>query len=115
MTTFANVQGKLNAIQAKQGRYNLDFTFSNLTPGVEYRLWATHDAQPYDLSFFVVGRAFADLSGNAVFKLQTTTPGGLGFDLNTVEPNVTVVTSWWSGQYLVVNPDGTLSWAGAPA
>ena len=113
VTAFTNVKGKLNAIQAKQGRYNLDFTFGNLTPGVEYRLWATRDAIPYDLSFFEVGRAFADALGNASFKLQTTQPGGFGFDLNTVEPNVTIVTSWWSGQYLVVNPGRTLTWAGA--
>jgi hypothetical protein len=37
----------------------------------------------------------------------------LGFDLNTVQGDVTIVTSWWSGQYLVVKPDGTLTWAGA--
>ncbi len=46
-TAFAQVKGKMNAIQAKQGRYNLDFTFTNLTPGVEYRLWATRNAVPF--------------------------------------------------------------------
>jgi len=115
VTRFSDVKGKLNAIQAKQGRYNLEFTFEGLTPGVEYRLWATRDALPHNLSFVEAGRAFADLAGNVGFKLQTTQPGGLGFDLNTVDPNVTIVTSWWSGQYLVVNADGTLSWAGAPS
>jgi hypothetical protein len=113
VTKFTNVKGKLNAIQAKLGRYNLDFTFTNLTPGVEYRLWATRDAVPFSGNYFEVGRAIADASGNVAYKLQTTEPGGLGFDLNTVLGDVTIVTSWWSGQYLVVNADGTLSWAGA--
>ena len=105
----------MNAVQAKAGRYNLDFSFTNLTPGVEYRLWATRDAVPFNGTYLEVGRAFADASGNASYKLQTTTPGGLGFDLNTVQGDITIVTSWWSGQYLVVNPDSSLSWAGAPA
>jgi hypothetical protein len=112
-TRFTDVKGKMNAVQAKQGRYNLDFTFTNLTPGVEYRLWATRDAIPFRGTYLEVGRAFADGSGNVAYKLQTTEPGGLGFDLNTVQGDVTIVTSWWSGQYLVVNADGTLSWAGA--
>ncbi len=112
-TTFAEIKGKMNAVQAKQGRYNLDFTFTNLTPGVEYRLWATRNAVRFNGTYLEVGRAVADGSGSAAYKLQTTEPGGLGFDLNTVQGDVTIVTSWWSGQYLVVNPDGTLTWAGA--
>ena len=112
-TTFGQVKGKMNAIQAKQGRYNLDFTFTNLTPGVEYRLWATRNAVRFNGTYLEVGRAVADGSGNAAYRLQTTEPGGLGFDLNTVQADITIVTSWWSGQYLVVNPDGTLTWAGA--
>jgi hypothetical protein len=114
-TRFTQIKGKMNAVQAKQGRYNLDFSFTNLTPGVEYRLWATRDAIPFQGTYLEVGRAFADAAGNAAYKLQTTSPGGLGFDLNTVQGDVTIVTSWWSGQYLVVNADGTISWAGAPA
>ena len=114
-TAFSQVKGKMNAVQAKAGRYNLDFSFTNLTPGVEYRLWATRDAVPFNGTYLEVGRAFADASGNAAYKLQTTTPGGLGFDLNTVQGDITIVTSWWSGQSLVVNPDSSLSWAGAPA
>ncbi len=74
----------MNAVQPKQGRYNLDFSFTNLTPGVEYRLWATRDAFPFHGTYLEVGRAVADASGNASYKLQTTEPGGLGFDLNTV-------------------------------
>jgi hypothetical protein len=114
VTRFTQVKGKMNAVQPKLGRYNLDFSFTGLTPGVEYRLWATRDAIPYNGTYFEVGRAFADAAGNAAYKLQTTSPGGLGFDLNTVLGDVTIVTSWWSGQYLVVNADGTISWAGAP-
>lgn len=45
----------MNAIQAKPGRYNLEFEFSNLTPGVEYRLWSTSDGR----SFTEVGRMVA--------------------------------------------------------
>ena len=113
-TAFSQVKGKMNAVQSKQGRYNLDFSFTSLTPGVEYRLWATRNATPGNGTYLEVGRAIADASGNVAYKLQTTEPGGLGFDLNTVQGDITIVTSWWSGQYLVVNPDGTLSWAGAP-
>ena len=42
-TRFTNVGGKMNAVQPKAGKYNLDFSFTNLTPGVEYRLWATRE------------------------------------------------------------------------
>jgi hypothetical protein len=106
-TTFSDVRGKMNAIQPKPGRYNLEFSFSGLTPGVEYRLWATRTGG----SWAEVGRAFASDSGSVSFKLQTDSPGGLGFDLNTISQDITVVTSWWSGQKLVVNPDSSLSTA----
>ena len=105
---FTNVKGKMNAIQAKPGRYNLEFEFSNLTPGVEYRLWSTSDGR----SFTEVGRMVASATGGVEYKLQTDTPAGLGFDLNTVaQGDITVVTSWWSGQKLVVNTDSTLTTA----
>ena len=113
VTRFADVKGKLNAVQPKLGRYNLDFSFTSLTPGVEYRLWATRDAIPFNGTYIEVGRAVADAAGNASYRLQTAAPGGLGFDLNTGQGDITVVTSWWSGQYLVVNADGSLSWTGA--
>ena len=77
-TRFTQVKGKMNAVQPKQGRYNLDFSFTNLTPGVEYRLWATRDAIPFHGTYLEVGRAFADASGNAAYKLQTTSPAVLG-------------------------------------
>jgi len=106
-TTFSGVSGRMNAVQSKQGVYNLDFSFAGLTPGVEYRLWSTRDA----VSFAEVGRMFANESGSVTYKLQTDSPAGLGFDLNTIAGDITVVTSWWSGQKLVVNADGTLSTA----
>ncbi len=111
VTKFTNVGGKMNAIQPKAGTYNLEFVFTNLTPGVEYRLWATRDAVPFGGTFTEVGRATADGAGSAKYQLQTTSPGGLGFDLNTVQGDTTIVTSWWSGQKLVVNADSTLSTA----
>ena len=103
--TFSGVGGKLNAVQAKAGRYNLDFTFSGLTAGTEYRLWATTDGSTWS----EVGRAFASESGAVSYEWQTSSPAGLGFDLNTVQGDITIVTSWWSGQRLVVNADSSLS------
>jgi hypothetical protein len=109
VTKFADVQGKLNAVQPKGGHYNLDFSFANLTPGVAYRLWGKRDGSLW----FVVGTATANEFGAVKYSYQTNEPAGLGFDLNTVnEGNITVMTSWWSGQKLVLNGDGTLSAAG---
>jgi hypothetical protein len=110
-TKFTDVGGRMNAIQPKAGTYNLEFVFTGLTPGLEYRLWSTRDAVPFGGSFAEVGRAIADGTGSVKYQLQTTSPGGLGFDLNTVQGDITIVTSWWSGQKLVVNPDSTLSTA----
>ena len=111
VATFTNVGGKLNAIQPKPGQYNLEFTFTNLTPGVEYRLWATRDAVPFGGMWAEVGTTVADESGSVSYKLKSDAPGGMGFDLNTVQGDITIVTSWWSGQHLVVNGDTTLSTA----
>jgi hypothetical protein len=110
-STFGSVGGTLNAVQAKAGRYNLGFSYSGLTPGVSYRLWATRDAIPFAGTWTEVGRAVADASGSLSIGWQTTSPGGLGFDLNTLDGDVTIVTSWWSGQSLVVNADGSLATA----
>jgi len=45
----------------------------------------------------------------ATFDYQTTNPSNLGFDLNTTDPNYTVVTSWWSSQWLrILNSSGLL-------
>jgi hypothetical protein len=107
-TAFTNVKGKLDAVQSKPGRYDLNFTFTNLTPGGVYRLWGNNG------SFFVVGTAVADLSGSAKYTYQTTSPAGLGFDLNVVRADwdvngITIVTSYWSNQLLSVKSDSTLS------
>ena len=106
VTTYTNVVGRMNAVQAKQGRYNLDFSFTNLVPGATYRLWGN------DGSWFSIATAVADAVGSARFSYQTTSPVGLGFDLNFDDPNITVVTSYWSGQRLGMNPDGSLSAGG---
>ncbi len=101
VTKYANVSGRINSVLNK-GRYNLGFTFAHLTPGVSYRLWG------YDDTFFAIATAVADASGVAKFSFQTSAPVGLGFDLNTVAGNLTVVTSYWSGQLLAKRADGTL-------
>jgi len=105
---FTGVKGKMDAVQTKVGRYDLNFTFSGLTPGAVYRLWGNNG------SFFVIGTVIADLSGNAKFGYQTSSPAGLGFDLNFIRGDwdvngVTIVTSYWTNQLLSVNPDGTIS------
>ena len=111
---FANVTGRINAVQPKAGVWNLDLSFANLEPGVAYTLWgnrsgAMPSVEPRIVSgFFEIATAVADASGSVSFSYQTTDPVDLGFDLNASGPNVTVVTSWWSVQWLEKNPDGTL-------
>jgi hypothetical protein len=100
--TFANVAGRIDAVQSKLGRYNLDFSFTGLTPGYRYQLHGN------DGAFFLIGATAADDSGAVRFSFQTTAPVGLGFDLNTVGGDVTIVTSYWSGQLLAKRADGTL-------
>jgi hypothetical protein len=102
-TTFTDVGGRMNAVQAKPGRYNLGFSFTNLIPGRTYRLWGN------DGGWFSIGTAVADANGDAKFSYQTTSPAGLGFDLNYDDPNITVVTSYWSGQRLSTNADSSLA------
>jgi hypothetical protein len=101
VTTYSEVDGRINAV-LKDGRYTLGFSFSHLTPGTSYRLWGN------DGSFFAIATAVANASGVAKFTFQTRAPAGLGFDLNTVEGNITLVTSYWSGQLLAKRADGTL-------
>jgi hypothetical protein len=107
-STFSDVGGKLDAVQPKPGRYNLEFSFSGLAPFVEYKLLATRDAVPFGGTWVEIGRAVSDLGGVVSIKWQTTEPAGLGFDLNRVGGDVTITTSWWSGKKLVVNPDSSL-------
>jgi len=117
-TTFTNVTGRINAVQAKAGRWNLGFTFTHLEPGRSYRLWGNMVPSPpipgvID-GFFIIGTTVAALDGTARFSYQTSSPSDLGFDLNILRypddfHGVTLVTSYWSQQALqVLNPDGTL-------
>jgi len=108
-STFSGVGGKLNAIQPKLGTYNFEFVFTGLTPATEYKLLATRDAVPFGGTWVEVGRAVADATGAVSFSMVTTSPVGLGFDLNRVAGDITITTSWWSGQKLVKNADTTLS------
>ena len=117
-TMFTNVTGKVNAVQAKDGRWNLGLSFTNLQPGAFYKLWgnrAANPSNPADLSgFFPIAVSVAAADGTARFSYQTTDPTKLAFDLNkleaeTVVNGITIVTSYWSGQAIQVrNPDGTL-------
>jgi hypothetical protein len=109
VTKYTEIDGKLTAVQPKSGQYNLKFTFDNLTPGAPYKLLATRDAVRFGGTWVEVGTGVADEGGSLQFKLETDSPGGLGFDLNRAGDGVTVLTTWWSGQELVVNDDGTLS------
>ena len=117
-TTFSNVKGRVNAIQAKEGRWNLGISFKGLTPGATYRLWGNQDGatpSPGVISgFFIIGTGIADATGNLSFSYQTSNPNNLGFDLNFLDypfayNGITLVTSYWSQQAIkVLNPDGTL-------
>jgi hypothetical protein len=113
-TTFGDVRGVIDAVQAKPGRWNLELTFSRLRPGVSYTLWGNQSGiapvlGTFNDGFFAVGKSLADASGTAKFAYQTTNPTHLGFDLNTTDPNYTVVTSWWSSQWLeILNAAGAL-------
>lgn len=107
-SNFTNVTGRMNAVQPKAGRYNLELSFGGLTPGAVYRLWGNNG------SFFVIGTQIADSAGSVDFAYQTASPAGLGFDLNQLRGGwdvngITLVTSYWSNQLLSVNPDGTIS------
>src|SRR5689334_11299508 len=37
--TFADVGGRIDAVQPKAGTWNFDLTFTHLRPGVSYTLW----------------------------------------------------------------------------
>ena len=111
---FADVGGRIDAVQPKPGTWNLDLTFTHLRPAVSYTLWGNQSgAAPIPgqafFGWFAVGTTLADATGTAKFKYVTTNPTNLGFDLNTTDPNYTVVTSWWSSQWLqILNSSGTL-------
>jgi hypothetical protein len=117
-TTYTNVTGRINAVQAKLGRWNLGISFKGLQPGALYKLWGNQDSAtpaPGEISgFFPIATVAAGLDGTANFSYQTGTPESLGFDLNILADanenrGTTVVTSYWSQQAIkVMNPDGTL-------
>jgi hypothetical protein len=116
-TRFTNITGRINAVQPKAGVYNLDVTFTNLVPGLSYRLYGNRSGLTPTpgvvIGFFPIGKTTAGLDGTVEFSYQTTSPANLGFDLNVAsgpaDPgDVTVVTSWWSKQWLEQNADTTL-------
>jgi hypothetical protein len=115
-TKYTNVTGRINAVQAKVGVWNLGLSFANLEPGASYKLWGNRTtAVPWTIAgFFPIATVVAAPDGTARFSYQTADPSGLGFDLNILEGpsdfyGITVVTSYWSNQAIqVLNPDGTL-------
>jgi len=119
-TKYTNVTGKVNAVQAKAGVWNLGISFTGVEAGRTYRLWGNRSAANRGEidAFFIIGTTVAALDGTAKFSYQTTDPSNLGFDLNILNEDelrgTTVVTSFWSLQALhVLNPDGTLYVPGA--
>jgi hypothetical protein len=111
-SNYTQVSGRINAVQAKTGRWNLGFTFTGLEPGVLYRLYGNQlgvPPVPYNQGFFQIGDGTAAADGTLRFSYQTNDPSNLGFDLNIRWGDITVVTSYWSAQWVqVLNPDGTL-------
>ena len=115
--TFADIAGRINAVQPKPGVWNLGISFGNLVPGATYRLWGNQNPAvpvPWFVSgFFPIASGVAGTDGKLEFSYQTTNPAYLGFDLNRLAGDwdfggTTVVTSYWSKQRLQVSPDGTL-------
>jgi hypothetical protein len=108
-TTYTNITGRVNAIQAKTGVWNLGLSFTNLQPGASYKLWGNRTTAVSGLvtGFFPIATAVAALDGTARFSYQTTDPSNLGFDLNILYNQwdyygITVVTSYWSNQAIQV-------------
>ena len=116
--TFTWITGRINAVQAKVGVWNLGISFSHLQPSASYKLWGnqpTAPSIPGVLSgFFPIATVVAGADGTAQYSYQTSDPTKLGFDLNILRyPDdyygFTVVTSYWSNQQIkVLNADGTL-------
>jgi hypothetical protein len=110
-TAFTNVTGKVNAVQAKPGIYNLGISFSGLVAGESYKLWGYHSSNPSD--YFLIGTGTADASGALQFSYQYTASAGdkIAFDLNHLQVGndnggygYTIVTSFFSDQLLTVDP-----------
>jgi hypothetical protein len=116
-TTFANVTGRIDAVQPKVGSWNLTLSYAHLQPGALYRLWGNRSGLPPtsgdNSGFFAIATAPAALDGTVKFDYTTTSPTNLGFDLNVLSnPNdvngITLVTSYWSNQWLQVKTGGLL-------
>jgi hypothetical protein len=115
---FTSVTGRINAVQAKPGVWNLGLSFAGLQPGAAYKLWGnqpTAPSIPFVLQgFFPIATVTAGVDGTASYSYQTTDPTNLGFDLNVLQDwsdfyGFTVVTSFWSNQTIqVLNSNGTL-------
>jgi hypothetical protein len=115
-TTFSNVKGRIGQAQPGRNGWHLRISFDGLTPGAVYRLFGNRDglAIPGRVDgFFQIATAQAIFNGSVFFDYITTAPENLGLDLNQLTGpsdvnGVTIVTSYWSKQFLHVNPDGTL-------
>ena len=82
-TTFSGVGGKLNAVQPKLGTLQLRVPLLRPDPGG--RVQALVDrGDAFGGTWVEVGRAVANAAGAVTFSMVTTSPAGLGFDLNTI-------------------------------
>jgi hypothetical protein len=116
-TSLSNIRGTVGQSQARRGHWLIRLTFSGLTPGSLYRLWGNRDglATPGQIGgFFPIATGRVLPGGVLWFDVDTTNPENLAFDLNQIRDEselngTTVVTSYWSRQFLHVNPDLTLS------
>jgi hypothetical protein len=117
VATFDSVTGRIDAVQPKIGVWNLTVSFTHLQPGALYRLWGNRSGIPpvqgNNSGFFSIDTRAASLDGTVAFDYQTTSPTNLGFDLNVLSNpddvnGITLVTSYWSTQWLQVGTGGLL-------
>jgi hypothetical protein len=117
VATFDSVTGRIDAIQPKLGVWNLTLSFSHLQPGGIYRLFGNRSGitpVPGNADgFFSIDIRTASLDGTVSFDYQTTSPANLAFDLNSLSngntgSGNTLVTSYWSKQWLQVATGGLL-------
>jgi hypothetical protein len=118
IATYADVRGRIDAVQPKPRRWNLGVSFSGLEPGRFYKLWGNQRPdEPVPgvvAGWFGIAVGAADEGGRLSFNYQTTDPSYLGFDLNVLSDasdvgGITVTTSYWSDQRIqVLDAGGTL-------
>jgi hypothetical protein len=115
--TFDSVTGRIDVVQAKAGIWNLTLSFNHLQPGGIYRLWGNRSGispVPGNADgFFPIDIRTASFAGAVNFDYQTTSPANLAFDLNILAngntgSGNTLVTSYWSSQWLQVAAGGLL-------